>query len=254
MTATRADKPNTQRAAAGPHGDGSSNPGAFGAAIQELPREIPVFPLNGALLLPGGRLPLNIFEDRYLNMVRDVMAMQCRVFGMIQTLDSPAPGDKDRSHRPSGPLHGIGCLGHLSSFEETGDGRYLISLDGVIRFSVVKELEARSGYRRVEASYDGFKHDVRTATPAIDRDRLLAALRSYFSLKGFSADWERIMVCECEKLVTTLSMVCPLGCADKQALLEAPCTDARADILATLLEMEVAGLAPASEGDGNAVH
>ena len=222
--------------------------------IQDLPGEIPVFPLNGALLLPGGKLPLNIFEDRYLNMVRDVLSMEFRAFGMIQTLDHPAPGDGDQRHRPDGPLHGVGCLGRLSSFEETGDGRYLISLDGLIRFRVVRELEQKDGYRRVEASYGDFGHDVRASGADVDRERLLAALRTYFKLKGFKADWQTIGSCECDKLVTTLSMVCPLGCADKQALLEAPGTAERAEVLTSLLEMETAGHAVDGEGGGHVVH
>ena len=229
-------------------------PSAPGPDIQDLPGEIAVFPLNGALLLPGGKLPLNIFEDRYLNMVRDVLTMEFRAFGMIQTLDHPGPGDGGEGHRPYGPLHEVGCLGRLSSFEETGDGRYLISLDGLIRFRVVRELEQKDGYRRVEACYGDFGHDVRASGAAIDRERLLTALRAYFNLKGFKADWQMIGSCECDRLVTTLSMICPLGCADKQALLEAPGTVERAEILTALLEMETAGRAMEGEGGGHVVH
>ena len=222
--------------------------------IQNLPGRVPVFPLNGALLLPGGKLPLNIFEDRYLNMVRDVLSMEFRAFGMIQTLDLPAPGDEDENHTPDAPLQEVGCLGRLSSFEETGDGRYLISLDGLIRFRVVRELEQKDGYRRVEASYGDFGHDIRASGATIGRERLLTALRAYFKLKGFKADWQMIGSCECDKLVTTLSMICPLGCADKQALLEAPGTAERAEILTSLLEMEAAGPTTDNNGDGHVIH
>ena len=222
--------------------------------IRDLPKEIPVFPLNGALLLPGGKLPLNIFEDRYLNMVRDVLALEFRAFGMIQTLDHPQPGDEAQSHRPHSPLHEVGCLGRLSSFEETSDGRYLISLDGLIRFKVVRELDQKDGYRRIEVSYGDYGHDVRTTAATVDREPLIAAVRSYFNLKGFKADWQTIGACDCDKLVTTLSMVCPLGCADKQALLEAPGTAERAEILTSLLEMETAGLATDKGGGGRVLH
>ena len=222
--------------------------------IQDLPGSIPVFPLNGALLLPGGKLPLNIFEDRYLNMVRDVLSMEFRAFGMIQSLELPAPGEEDQSHTPDGSLQEVGCLGRLSSFEETGDGRYLISLDGLIRFRVVRELEQKDGYRRVEPSYGEFGHDVRASGAAIDRERLLTALRAYFKLKGFKADWQMIESCEGDRLVTTLSMVCPLSCADKQALLEVPGTVERAETLTSLLEMETAGHATDNNGDGHVIH
>ena len=220
--------------------------------IKSLPVEIPVFPLDGALLLPGGKLPLNIFEDRYLNMVRDVLSMDVRAFGMIQTLDRQGDGGPARG--PHVPLHGVGCLGRLTNFEETPDGRFLITLDGLIRFRVVRELEMRHGYRRVEASYGEFGGDVEFAAVTVDRDRLLEALRGYFKIKGITADWQVIGKCDCEKLVTTLSMVCPLGHSDKQALLEAPDTLKRADILTSLLEMETAGHATDNKGSGHAVH
>lgn len=225
-----------------------------GPDVKDLPREIPVFPLNGALLLPGGKLPLNIFEDRYLNMVRDTLSAEFRGFGMIQTAENPASRGGGQCHRPHGALRAVGCLGRLSSFEETDDGRYLIALDGLVRFRVVRELEEKDGYRRVAVSYDDFTGDVGLADPSIDRTRLLAALHSYFDLKGFSADWRTMDECDCEKLVTTLSMICPFSNSDKQALLEAPSTVNRADVLTSLLEMEVAGLAPENKGDGDVIH
>lgn len=225
--------------------------------IQDLPSVIPIFPLNGALLLPGGRLPLNVFEPRYLNMIGDVLSMQQRVFGMIQTHDHPQPVANDRSGsdgKYGPPLHRVGCLGRLSGFEETSDGRYLISLDGLIRFHVVGELDLKDGYRRAEVRYDGFSQDLDVNNPQIDRDRLITSLRSFFNIKGFTADWQVIEGCESEKLVTTLSMICPLGFADKQALLEAPTTFERSEILSTLLEMEVTGHEMNPGGDNNVIH
>jgi Lon protease-like protein len=221
--------------------------------IQDLPRVIPIFPLNGALLLPGGRLPLNIFEDRYLNMIQDVLSMKYRVFGMIQTMDHPQPAANDTGLNTS-PLHRVGCLGRLSSFEETSDGRNLISLDGLIRFRVLQELEMKNGYRRVEVSYDGYDLDTEATDPEIERDRLVNALRGFFNIKGFTADWNVIERCESERLVTTLSMICPLGFADKQALLEATSTTDRAMKLSTLLEMEISGHELNGDGDNNVFH
>lgn len=200
--------------------------------IQELPTVIPVFPLNGALMLPGGRLPLNVFEPRYLNLVHDVLKTQHRVFGMIQA-------NTASSQEEMNPLlYGVGCLGRISSFEETSDGRYLISLDGLIRFRMKQEVEMQEGYRRVSVDYEEFIKDLDITDPEIDRDRLLNALRKFFDIKGFTADWDAIRKCGSEKLVTTLAMICPLEVEDKQALLEAPNTTDRCDILATLLEME----------------
>jgi hypothetical protein len=216
--------------------------------IQDLPGEIPVFPLNGALLLPGGRLPLNIFEPRYLNMVSDVLTSPSRLMGMIQSnthtsQDEATPG-----------LYSVGCVGRLSSFEETTDGRYLISLDGVIRFHVDKEIDMKNGYRRAKVNYDMFTDDLLVQDTSINRDTLLKSLRSFFDMKGFTADWEAIKACDSEKLVTTLSMICPLEVTDKQALLEAPTTFDRAEILTTMLEMQVSSLGFTSENPGNVRH
>lgn len=216
--------------------------------IQDLPETIPVFPLNGALLLPGGRLPLNIFEPRYLNMISDVLTSPSRLMGMIQ---SSIPNPQDDTP-PS--LYSIGCVGRLSSFEETSDGRYLISLDGVIRFRVENEIDMKDGYRRVKVDYSTFTDDLLVQDASINRDHLLKALRRFFDLKGFTADWEAIKVCESEKLVTTLSMICPLEITDKQALLEAPTTFERAEILTTMLEMQVSSIGFGSESIDNVRH
>ena len=199
--------------------------------LQDLPTTIPIFPLNGALLLPGGRLPLNIFEPCYLAMISDALSSPHRLIGMIQSDDANTQDDS------SSMISTTGCIGKISGFEETQDGRYLISLDGLIRFNVIEEIEMKNGYRRVNVSYDRFKHDLDIVTSDVDRDGLLNALKQYFDQKGFTADWDAIKSCESEKLITTLSMICPFGVQDKQALLEADTISARALTLTMLLEM-----------------
>ena len=200
--------------------------------LQDLPRTIPIFPLNGALLLPGGRLPLNIFEPRYLAMITDALSSSHRLIGMIQS------NEIDTQDGMPPMIYNTGCVGKISSFEETPDGRYLISLDGLIRFNVIDEIEMKDDYRRVNVSYDRYKHDLDIVTPDVNRDTLLKALKKYFDQKGFTADWDAIRACDSEKLVTTLSMICPFGVQDKQALLEADTITTRALTLEALLEME----------------
>ncbi len=194
-----------------------------------MPAEFAVFPLAGALLLPHGKLPLNIFEPRYKAMVEDSLAGQ-RMFGMIQP--NPTPGHESGLFR-------VGCLGRLSSFSETEDGRYLIALTGIVRFDVVSELEMRRGYRRVAGSFDRFLATDLAAPPETlpRRATLLQALRSYFSANGFDANWEAIDSMADDELAITLCMVCPFDPAEKQALLEASDPLARADTLITLLQM-----------------
>jgi Lon protease-like protein len=200
--------------------------------LNALPDVFPVFPLAGALLLPRGRLPLNIFEKRYLAMTEDALAAG-RMFGMIQP-------DCARPKGPTGPpLYDVGCLGRLCSFSETEDGRYLITLTGLVRFRVAEELEMRRGYRRVRADFSGFADDLAPSPDsAINRPALLGALRSYFTCRGFEANWQAIEQMEDEALVVTLCMVCPFDPADKQALLEAPSLDARARALLTILQID----------------
>ena len=202
------------------------------SSIDELPTEFPVFPLGGALLLPQGKLPLNIFEKRYLAMVEDALASG-RVIGMVQP-------DESRSATPSGPaLYKVGCLGRLSSFSEADDGRYLITLTGMVRFVINVELEMQRGYRRVRADLARFRSDLddRPGTQVIDREGLTRALRGYFTANGFDANWDAINEMPDDALVTTLAMVCPFDPAEKQALLEAPKAADRASTLLTLLQM-----------------
>jgi Lon protease-like protein len=199
-----------------------------------LPREFPVFPLPGALLLPRGKLPLNIFEPRYLAMTEDSLAAG-RMFAMIQ----PDPRLPDG---PNGPgLYRVGCLGRLVSFNETDDGRYLITLLGLARFTVSEELAMRRGCRRVHADFSSFPADLappRDDEAGFDRPALLHALRGYFTHRGIDANWETIDQMPDHALVVTLCMVCPFDPAEKQALLEAPTPAERPAALHTLLQIE----------------
>jgi hypothetical protein len=191
-----------------------------------------VFPLPGALLLPQGKLPLRIFEPRYVAMTEDSLGLG-RVFGMIQ----PDPTLPDT---PTGPgLFRIGCLGRMSSFSETDEGHYLITLTGLIRFAVVAELDMRRGYRRVRSDFTPYLADLEMEQrPAgISREPLLAALRGYFTQRGVDANWDAIKRLSDEMLVVTLAMVCPFEPAEKQALLEAPTGKDQAAALLTLLQM-----------------
>lgn len=208
---------------------------AWHPALEDLPGEFAVFPLTGALLLPQGRLPLNIFEPRYLAMTLDSLA-EGRMFGMIQPNAAEPPG-------PTGPaLYRIGCLGRLSAFSETDDGRLLITLTGIIRFRVAAELAMRRGYRRVRADYTGFADDLDLeARPALDRARLERALRAFFRARSIDANWQAVKDTPDAALVTTLCMICPFEPREKQALLEAPTLDARAEMLLALIEMGAHG-------------
>ncbi len=208
----------------------------FSTALSSLPEEFPVFPLTGALLLPGGRLPLNIFEPRYLAMVEDSLASG-RMFGMVQP-------DKRLANGDTGPgLYRTGCLGRLSSFSETDDGRYLITLTGLIRFTIVEEVEMQRGYRRVRGAFARFADDLAETDPdhphpvELDRPHLLSALRRYFAHAGVEANWEAIDTMPDHALVVTLCMACPFDPQEKQALLEAKDASARASALLALLEI-----------------
>jgi len=209
----------------------------FRPDLQDLPDEFPVFPLTGALLLPQGRLPLNIFEPRYLAMTEDALAAK-RMFGMIQP-------DRGLPDGPTGPaLFRVGCLGRLSSFSETEDGRYLITLTGLIRFRIVTELEMRRGYRRVRVDFSRFATDLNAPDPdpaaaTIDRAAILAALRGYFDHRGFNANWDAINAMGDDELVVSLAMACPFEAAEKQALLEAPTHADRAQTLLALLNIDM---------------
>ncbi len=209
----------------------------FDLGFEELPRIIPIFPLSGALLLPQGKLPLNIFEPRYLQMTEDAIAAE-RVIGMIQPENNEEP--------PT--IFGTGCMGRITSFSETDDGRLLITLSGMCRFNIIEELPLVNGYRRVVADCHRYRNDLSTDHEAeIPRERLLEALRGYLVLKHVDANWEAIEKTDDLNLVTSLAMMCPFEASEKQALLEADAVSDRADIMVTLLEM---ALLESSDGAG----
>ena len=195
---------------------------------------IPLFPLSGVILLPGGQLPLNIFEPRYLNMIDDALSSH-RLIGMIQT-SAEAPRDGDP------PLYTIGGVGRITAFSETDDGRYLITLTGLSRFEVVRELPVATPYRQAEVSYEQFSHDLapRQDDEPFPREGLLHALERYFSANEIQSDWESILDAPGEALVNSLSMISPVAPPEKQALLEALSVADRAQVLITLIEIALA--------------
>ncbi|MFY9287279.1 MAG: LON peptidase substrate-binding domain-containing protein [Alphaproteobacteria bacterium] len=200
-------------------------------APSNLPDEIPVFPLSGVILLPRARLPLNIFEPRYLAMVDDVLA-KGRIIGMIQ------PSSLDVQDNQPPPLFNIGCAGRITSFNETEDGRFLIGLTGISRFALTEELPQDKPYRRARVSWQKFASDLSEPEDIeVDRKRLNSILQNYFKLQGIAADWNAVQNTTNEMLVSSLVMICPLAPNEKQALLEAPNVYARAEMLMALLEM-----------------
>ena len=196
----------------------------------DLPDVLPIFPLPGALLLPRARLPLHIFEPRYLAMLDDALKTSTRLIGMIQ----PLPNLKN----PDG-LHLIGCAGRVSSFSETEDGRYMITLAGISRFRLDREEEGFTPYRRARVTWDGFSSDLGPTEkdPQLDRAALNTLLERYFAASELKTDWDTIEGADDELLINSLSMLCPFDAEEKQALLEAPSLTNRRETLVTLMEM-----------------
>jgi uncharacterized protein len=205
-----------------------------------LPAILPIFPLTGVLLLPRGQLPLNIFEPRYLAMTRDAMAGD-RTIGMVQ------PSDPRQPLAGNPPVYQIGCAGLVTSFAETEDGRFLITLTGLCRFRIREELPLLHGYRRVVPDWTGFAADLAGEDEAdIDRQRLLKSLRTYFDRHKISANWEALASVRGERLIASIAMACPFEPSEKQALLEAADLGARAGLLTAIVEM--AGVSPLADG------
>ena len=208
------------------------SPNPFDPSFDQLPEIISIFPLTGVLLLPRGKLPLNIFEPRYLAMTDDALSGN-RMIGIIQPSDPLS-----RASAP--PVYPIGCAGRITSFSETDDGRYLITLTGVCRFEIVRELPIVRGYRRVTASWERFAGDLAEPGPALfDRARLVEGLRTYFKIQGISANWDAIEATPDERLVTSLAMICPFEPSEKQALLECGTLSERASMMIAIIEMAV---------------
>jgi Lon protease-like protein len=196
-------------------------------AAPDLPSVLPLFPLSGVLLLPRGHLPLNVFEPRYIAMVDDALK-HSRMIGMIQPRNPDSPADLFRT----------GCAGRITSFAETEDGRYLITLTGLCRFAVTEELPPQNGYRRARVDGGAYRNDFKPVECLdIDRRELRAMLKEYFTLQDMSCDWEAIDNAPDERLITCLSMICPFDAGEKQALLEAGCCRERAEKFMTMLRM-----------------
>jgi uncharacterized protein len=202
----------------------------------DLPETIPVFPLPGALLLPRGQMPLNIFEQRYLEMVDDSLRDGRRLIGMIQP-DPAHPGTEDRPN-----LYKIGCVGRVTQFAETGDARYLLQLTGVARFRIVEELKVATAYRQCRIDFMPFIDDftARKGEDLVDREAVLEALTAFLKANNFKADWRGIKSAPNEALVNALAMMSPYDPAEKQAMLEAPDLKTRAEILVAVTEIALA--------------
>ncbi len=205
----------------------------------DLPDTLPVFPLAGALLLPRARLPLHIFEPRYLAMIEDCMKTRGRLIGMIQPREVQGPDG----------LQSIGCAGRLVAFSETDDGRYMITLQGISRFRLRAEVEGFLPYRRFTVDWTSFARDLGPAEtdPGFDRDGFLDLLARFFAARDLSSDWDNLRAAEAEPLINTLSQLAPFSPEDRQALLEAPDLVTRRETLVTLIEFALRG------GDGDEV-
>ncbi|MFP4314112.1 MAG: LON peptidase substrate-binding domain-containing protein [Alphaproteobacteria bacterium] len=212
----------------------SKNP--YAPDFKNLPVSLPVFPLTGVLLLPGGALPLNIFEQRYLDMVDSAFKAD-RMIGIIQPKTPNYDGMIDKPE-----LSTIGCAGKITDFTQTSDGRYLISLNGICRFEVREELNVTTTYRQAKVDWSTYKDDLDSVGCIdLDREKLVPLLQKYFEKEGLECDWSMIEQTSDEKLITCLSMICPFEPQEKQALLEARCCNERASLFMTMLDIACSG-------------
>lgn len=205
---------------------------SFEPRFEDLPALLPIFPLTGVLLLPRGRLPLNIFEPRYLAMTNHALA-HGRFIGMVQ----PQEGLGDAGDPP---VYRTGCAGRIVEFAETPDGRYLVTLKGITRFDITSEPPRREPFRQAVPDWQHWREDLEEDEEDVDRDRMIAALTPYFERQGIGADSNVLTSAPIEHLVNSLAMACPFSPREKQALLEARRTAERAKILTALVEMSVA--------------
>jgi Lon protease-like protein len=212
-------------------------------SLADLPEVVPVFPLPGALLLPRARLPLNIFEPRYLAMLEDTLKTQHRLIGMIQPVAVP-------EGQPGGRLHQIGCAGRVTALQETEDGRYLITLSGISRFRIGEIEEGFTPYTKARVEWSSFERDLGRAEkdPAFDRGEFLKVLARFFDSAQLSSDWDSLKEADVELLINSLSILCPFDPEEKQALLEAPTLANRRETLVTLMEFALR-----SSGDEGAI-
>jgi len=220
--------------------------------FSELPSVLPVFPLAGVLLLPNGHLPLNIFEPRYLSMVRDVLGSENRLIGMVQPLPKKVPDGANKNSQITSnapPVYSIGCAGRIISFNETSEGNNLITLQGITRFRILNEIEPNNGYRMIQPNFSEFEADLKDdqSSISIDRGRLLSAVKKFFEQREIQAEWENLEKAETSRLVTSLAMNIPFSPVERQALLESASTTDLAALLIAMMEMAAA--APAGYGD-----
>ena len=210
----------------------------FAPEFEDLPEDLPIFPLASAFLLPTGQLPLNIFEPRYLQMVEDAMASN-RMIGMIH----PKEGQEDRK---TPTLEKTGCAGKIIEFSETPDGRYLVTLAGIYRFNIAEEQDSTKLYRLVKPDWTPYETDAKAfSCLGLDRDNLKSLLKDYFQQHEMDCSWQAVDDAPDGKLITCLSMICPFEHQEKQALLEAPCCKSRAEMFMSMLEIAVrSGIAP----------
>ena len=207
----------------------------------DLPPRIPVFPLRGAILLPRATLPLNVFEPRYLSMLEDVMSGS-RIIGILQPEGSEDDDDQESPIGKATGLRGVGCAGRVTSYQQLDDGRLVITLSGIMRFAFIGEAEAGTPYRIMSVSYDRFAADLTEGLGEefVDRQNLLRVLKSYLEANSLKTDWSAIQRASNEFLINALSVMCPYGPEEKQALLEAKDLKSRADVLVALAEIELA--------------
>ena len=196
---------------------------------KELPDILPIFPLPGVIILPNGNLPLNIFEPRYISMVEDALGKN-RMIGMIQ----PNPGSK----KDNG-LYPIGCASKIISFSETSDNRYLIELKGIIRFKIFKELGTIRGYRNIVPEWDNFKHDLSINSESLNVDNLIELLKKYFNNNNISVDSDELYKVPANQIISAIPQVCSFQNNEKQAILEARTDKERAELIISLLKMEL---------------
>jgi len=215
----------------------------------DLPQVLPVFPLRGAILLPRATLALNVFEPRYLMLVDFALARD-RLIGIVQP--APEAGEGESPNGKTFPLRRVGCVGRITAFSEGDDGRVMLSLTGITRFNILRNVDSEEPFRFCRVGFGEFASDFRSGhgEEDVDRPRLLTTLRNYLIANNLSADWERIDSASNERLVNTLSILSPYGAEEKQALLEAKDLRARAEALMALAEME---LASRDDGSGTSI-
>ncbi len=198
----------------------------FAPDFDALPGKLAVFPLDQVLLLPSGKLPLNIYEPRYKKMIEDALAGN-RLIGMIQ-------------RRTGEDLYKVGCAGKITEFSETTDGRYLVTLTGISRFKIASELKSNAPYREIEPDWQAYRQDIEPRSCLdLNREKLVGLLKSYFTANEMKCDWDAVEGAPDGRLITCLAMICPFDAKEKQALLEAPCCKTRAETFMTMLEMAV---------------